>query len=620
MELLKKARAMKDSQTAVPYYEQVEHKWFEAKDFAVYAEGLHYIGRTQEGIAIIEKGLTHFPDDAYLHGVAGHIFREDNREEEALIFLNKAISLEDYYWYYYTRALVHQDLGYIDEALADYKQAIKREEELGHPQVNSSWYEYGYVLFDHGFVDKALAAFQQAVQSEDNAVPMFYYRLAKAYEENDELDAALENMEKACQLLAFFQSMEDEGLQLYWDRARYSADAVHTFQSIIKEGFDFLPDYAHLLLETDQTEEAEEALNEAIHRYPDAFSLYIERGILLFELEKYEESLADFHRAQELDEKDPDPQYWLSRVHYFSGNLHQALVHCHELVKLDSEDASVYKLRAQLYGKLGRFEKAENDYTIALEKEEDMKDQTLRERSFVRYQQGKFEQAYDDLLSALQENPSLNEVSEYALDEGMVLLGMGYLEEAEQSFTKGIELEPDSPVILEKLARCRLSQEKFQEALEDCDIAIEVAPEYTALYHLRGFIHLRMGQLEQALTDIEQFIERVPSSFQGYVTLGLIYESLGKDEEAEELYNMAITINAFIPEPYYRRAFLRAEQGLLDEAASDYVQWVSLYGKELSTDTWPLLLEQIEDIDKTVLKLAQKKIKQIYGKTPHLLS
>ncbi|WP_203364086.1 tetratricopeptide repeat protein [Bacillus sp. REN10] len=622
---IEKARAMRDvgnNQMVVYYYSLANTQSFQPKDFALYAEHLHYLGQGDQAIDILEEGRLAFPDDDYLHGMTGHIFREMDRDEEALPFLNRAIELDnDYYWYYYTRALLHQDLGEMDLALQDYREAIKREEALGYDQVNSSWYEFGCVLLDNGVADEALEAFQNALKKEENAIPMFYYRLAKAYEEKGELESALEAMEKAIQLVHFFQEKEEEeAQQLYWERARYSTDAFRTLQSIIKRGFDFLPDYAHLLNATGNHEKAQQMMDEALKRYPNHFSLHMDRGILFFEQEKYEESIPDFQKASQLDEENPNPYYWLSRVYYFMGDYRQALTYCHQLVELDCEAASVYRLRAQLYEKLDRWEKAESDYTTAISKEEDEKDHLYRERSFTRYQQGKFEQAYDDLKLALEENPQLMESSAFDLDQGMVLLGMGYLDQAEAIFTKGIEKEPDAAILYEKRARCRLSQEKLPEALEDCSKSIDIAPDYFALFHLRGIIHLHMGHSEDAFADLQYFTENMPDNPYGFHTLGLICESLGKDTEALAQYSKAISLNAFIAEPYYRRALLRSALGLSAEAASDLVHWVSLHGKELSSDMWPALLEQIEDIDELIVELALEKIKKTYGKTSHLLS
>lgn len=92
---------------------------------------------------------------------------------------------------------------------------------------------------------------------------------------------------------------------------------------------------------------------------------------------------------------------------------------------------------------------------------------------------------------------------------------------------------------------------RYEEAIEECQKAIEIDPDFGNPYNDIGAYLIELGRWEEAIPWLEQAItaSRYESPQFPHLNLGRVYEHLGQFKSALSCYDQAIAIN-----PYYRVA------------------------------------------------------------------
>jgi tetratricopeptide (TPR) repeat protein len=82
----------------------------------------------------------------------------------------------------------------------------------------------------------------------------------------------------------------------------------------------------------------------------------------------------------------------------------------------------------------------------------------------------------------------------------------------------------------------------FQEALEDCNIALNAKPNHTPGYEDRQFIYYNLNKNKEALADAEKLIKLDPRNKLGYYTRGLIFMRLNDPAKALADFDTCLSI------------------------------------------------------------------------------
>ena len=126
---------------------------------------------------------------------------------------------------------------------------------------------------------------------------------------------------------------------------------------------------------------------------------------------------------------------------------------------------------------------------------------------------------------------------------GTERLSEGQTEEALELFTQSVAAHPTGEGhtfrgwALSYLGR-------FDEAIEECKIAIEVDPEFGNPYNDIGVYLMQQGKLEEAIPWLEQakLAPRYEPRHFPYSNLGTIYERKGRLSQALQEYKAALRI------------------------------------------------------------------------------
>jgi len=82
----------------------------------------------------------------------------------------------------------------------------------------------------------------------------------------------------------------------------------------------------------------------------------------------------------------------------------------------------------------------------------------------------------------------------------------------------------------------------FQEALEDCNVALSSKPNHTPGYEDRQFIYYNLNKNAEAIADAEKLIKMAPRNRLGYYTRGLVYMRMNEPTKALRDFDTCISI------------------------------------------------------------------------------
>ncbi len=93
---------------------------------------------------------------------------------------------------------------------------------------------------------------------------------------------------------------------------------------------------------------------------------------------------------------------------------------------------------------------------------------------------------------------------------GDALWGGGLFDEAEQLYRDALALDPASGAARHGLAKSLTTRQRYEEALDWVQAALDARPDFPAAYHTLGYIHRRMRRFAEAADAYERYIELIP--------------------------------------------------------------------------------------------------------------
>jgi tetratricopeptide (TPR) repeat protein len=132
---------------------------------------------------------------------------------------------------------------------------------------------------------------------------------------------------------------------------------------------------------------------------------------------------------------------------------------------------------------------------------------------------------------------------------GMELELAGQPEDADAAYKQGLAVNRGprfDPLLPYHYGRFLLQLNQLAESKVQLDHAVELLPEYGAVYYQRAKLFLEMGKYNEARTDAERVLaipkpSRFTYDFQIYYLLATIYQRLGKHELAQKFAGLART-------------------------------------------------------------------------------
>jgi tetratricopeptide (TPR) repeat protein len=162
------------------------------------------------------------------------------------------------------------------------------------------------------------------------------------------------------------------------------------------------------------------------------------------------------------------------------------------------------------------------------------------------YNQGKYEQAIQELKPDLEQNPNW--------EFGHRLLGLCYLNLnnnalAASSLSRAVQLDSTAFSTYYGLGQAYFNMQKFDNCIPALDRAVSLADkekqpeiEKAKVHKLRGSAYYRMEKYSEAVSDLTNAIRVDPSDWADFSMLGASYFQLNRGDEAIEALEKALSM------------------------------------------------------------------------------
>ncbi|MPM19843.1 hypothetical protein SDC9_66270 [bioreactor metagenome] len=214
--------------------------------------------------------------------------------------------------------------------------------------------------------------------------------------------------------------------------------------------------------------------DKAYHDYSMSLQLdasfvqpWAHRGILLFNINKYEEALSDFNEALKLKPDYVDALIGRANTLSTLQKYKEALPDYDAYLKLKNDDAAAYVWRATAYSHLQQYDKAMADCDAAL-KLDPQNAEAWYWKGLSYYNTGKNEEAIANFTKATEIKPDYQEVLVW---QGMAHANLKQYSKAVETYSRALQLKPNDAVALVNRSVAYYNQNDFGHAIADLDAA-----------------------------------------------------------------------------------------------------------------------------------------------------
>lgn len=167
--------------------------------------------------------------------------------------------------------------------------------------------------------------------------------------------------------------------------------------------------------------------------------------------------------------------------------------------------------------------------------------------------------------------------------EGASHVTLRKYDEAITELNLAIEICPDSGAYYAKRGQAYMGLKKNVQALEDFTKATELSPKNADGFYQLGLYYFNQDDFEKAFDNFTQAITNAPMNYDAYVYRAQCCERQNKQTSAIYDYTQAISLRPNDAEAYYRRALLEREMKDSGKACKDFAR-ASQLGNEDATE------------------------------------
>lgn len=230
---------------------------------------------------------------------------------------------------------------------------------------------------------------------------------------------------------------------------------------------------------------------------------WLNEGITLLNLKRYEEALAAFEQAIHLD---PNLAVAYNRKGAALRGLNryeEALVACERAIRLDPNYVQAYNAMGLTLHNLNRYEDALAAYKQAI----------------------RLDSNYAIAIVYNNMGNTLSELKRY--------------EDALAVYEQAIRLDPNFALAYDNMGNTLGDLKQYEEALAAYEQATCLDPDYALAYYGKCYVLYALKRYEQALAAVEQAIRLDPKLAIAYYSKGHVLEKLERFAEAQQFYKKA---------------------------------------------------------------------------------
>jgi len=232
---------------------------------------------------------------------------------------------------------------------------------------------------------------------------------------------------------------------------------------------------------------------------------HMDRGMEYYERGEYDEAVAEFQAAIELEPDDAGAHRNLGTAYLEQGKYEEAAAAYEKAIELDPDFGEAYGDLAGAYVNLGRLSEAiaAGEKAIELAPEYAMAYNNL---GFAYYTQGMLDEAIAEYQEAIRINPDFDKAHD---NLGVAYMMQDQLDEAIAEFKEVIRINPDHVGGHVNLGFAYYTQGMLDEAIAEYQEAIRINPDLALPHKNLGLAYRSQGRVDEAIVEFEAYLQLI---------------------------------------------------------------------------------------------------------------
>jgi len=253
---------------------------------------------------------------------------------------------------------------------------------------------------------------------------------------------------------------------------------------------------------------------------PNQAADYYNKGVALANEGKYDEAIAEYNKAIEIDQNYTNAYVNLGYAYLMKKQYDLSITNYTKAIELDPEQKTAYNGRGAAYLYTKRYNSAAADFNKSIELDPSAT-QTYTNRDYV-----------------------ANMLNQATLHNtyGVNLAEIGNYAEAFDSFSQAVEVYPYYPAAYTNRGILLVIAEQYDSAITEFNSAIQLNSDYALAYSGRGLAYIYTEDYEEAVTDVDKALQIDPDEASDWNNKGIALEQLGELEEAADAYDRALQL------------------------------------------------------------------------------
>ena len=276
-------------------------------------------------------------------------------------------------------------------------------------------------------------------------------------------------------------------------------------------------------------------------------SEHMDLGMAYYEQGKYDEAVAEFQAAIELEPDDAEAHRNLGTAYLEQGELEEAVASYGQAIELDPDFGEAYGDLAGAYVNLGRLSEAIAAGEKAIELAPDYA-MAYNNLGFAYYTQGMLDEAIAEYQEAIRINPDFDKAHD---NLGVAYMMQDQLDEAIAEFKEVIRINPDHVGGHVNLGFAYSTQGMLDEAIAEYQEAIRINPDLALPHKNLGLAYRNQGRIDEAIAEFETYLQLIAPDAPDRAAVEEEIAKLAEQAAGAEYRNAAGGYSLLYPEGWY---------------------------------------------------------------------
>jgi tetratricopeptide (TPR) repeat protein len=420
-----------------------------------------------------------------------------------------------------------------------------------------------------GNFETAAAGFLRCIELQPTESAA-YYELARIYEQQNKLEAALP-------LATTAKNLDPKNI---WYQTLYAQlngrlgnfdESIKSYQLIIKENpdaFDYYFQLAGTYVYKGDYDSAIKIFNEIESRVGVNEEISLQKQMLYTEMGKNKEAIAEVEKLVELNPSELQYLGILAELYDKNGEREKAAKIYEQMLAIDEESGMIHLSLSEFYRNSGDLDRS----FVELKKAFASKDLEIDRKinillnyySETELNSALINQAYE--LCEVLENTHPEDAKSYSI-YGDYLYRDERFEESREKFQAALKYDKSRFVIWNQVLILDSQLNDFESMAKNSEEAMELFPTMPSFYLFSGIAQIQKKNYEEAVEVLNLGVDLVVGNFvqlaQFYASLGDAYHYLDMHEESDEAYDNSLGIqdnNSYVLNNYAYYLSLRNEK------------------------------------------------------------